>query len=192
MSCRDLKHAREIFFHLANMRLGLSGKCDSDQARAEQEKTCNGHSEETVRGEFFTHGTPPIARNIGYRLGAIARSAQRGRLSRCTVKEIPAGSENLNLTDALEQQRPGHPDEGAPPGLRPACPRDTAFRTAPDQGAGDASGLPFSMTKVSISLLPDTEQASWGVWGDVSYESPALRVCSGFPSILSTKSPWMT
>jgi hypothetical protein len=52
---------------------------------------------------------------------------------------------------------------------------------------GDASGLPFSMTKVSISLLPDIEQASWGVWGNVSYESPA-----GFPSILSTKSPCMT
>ncbi len=47
------------------------------------------------------------------------------------------------------------------------------------EGPGDASaGLPFSfsMTKVSISLLPDTEQASWGVWGDVSSESPALRV----------------
>jgi hypothetical protein len=42
--------------------LGLLGKCDSDQARAQQYKTCNGHSEETVRGEFFTHGTPPIAR----------------------------------------------------------------------------------------------------------------------------------
>jgi hypothetical protein len=32
--------------------------------------------------------------------------------------------------------------------------------TASDQGAGDASGFPFSMTKVSISLLPDIEQAS--------------------------------
>jgi hypothetical protein len=28
------------------------------------------------------------------------------------------------------------------------------------QDAGDASGLPFSTTKVSISLLPDIEQAS--------------------------------
>ncbi len=144
MGCRDLKHAREIFFHLANMRLGLSGKCDSDQARAEQEKTCNGHSEETVRGEFLTHGTPPIARECWLPSRPIARPARRGRPSRCTVKEIPAGSENLNLTDALEQQRLSHPDEGAPAGLRPACPRDTAFRTAPDQGAGDASGLPFS------------------------------------------------
>ena len=55
--------------------------------------------------------------------------------------------------------------------------REPAFRTAPDHGAGDASGLPFSMTKVSISLLRDTEQASWGIWGEVSYVSPALRVC---------------
>ena len=69
--------------------------------------------------------------------------------------------------------------------------RTTAFRTA-DQGAGDASGLPFSMTKVSTSLLPVTEQPSWIVSGDVSNESPALRVWSGFPSILSTKSPCMT
>jgi hypothetical protein len=30
-----------------------------------------------------------------------------------------------------------------------------------NQGAGDASGLPFSITQVSSSLLPDTEQASW-------------------------------
>ena len=42
------------------------------------------------------------------------------------------------------------------------------LRTAPDQGAGDAKGFPFSMTKVSISLLPDTEQASWGTRGCVS------------------------
>jgi hypothetical protein len=38
------------------------GKCDSDQARAKQDKTGNGHGEETVRSEFVTHGTPPIAR----------------------------------------------------------------------------------------------------------------------------------
>jgi hypothetical protein len=36
-----------------------SGKCDSDQARAEQDKTANGHSEETVGSEFFAHGAPP-------------------------------------------------------------------------------------------------------------------------------------
>src|SRR6202035_1570515 len=109
MGCRDLKHAREIFFHLANMRLGLSGKCDSDQARAEQEKTCNGHSEETVRGEFFTHGTPPIARECW--LPSRPRPAQRGRLSRRTVKEIRWVPKKRNLTDAWKQQRPSHPDE---------------------------------------------------------------------------------
>jgi hypothetical protein len=38
-------------------------KCDSEQARAEEEKTSNSYSEETVRSEFFTcHGTPPAAR----------------------------------------------------------------------------------------------------------------------------------
>src|SRR5258706_9495448 len=35
-----------------------SGKRDSDQARAKQDKTGHGHGEETVRREFFTHGTP--------------------------------------------------------------------------------------------------------------------------------------
>jgi hypothetical protein len=39
-----------------------SAKCDGEQARAKQHKTGNGHSEETVRSEFFTHGTSPIAR----------------------------------------------------------------------------------------------------------------------------------
>jgi hypothetical protein len=40
------------------------GKRDSEQASAEQHKTGNGHSQETVRNEFFAHGTPPIARKI--------------------------------------------------------------------------------------------------------------------------------
>jgi len=33
------------------------------QARAKQDKTGNGHSQETVRSEFFTHGAPSSARN---------------------------------------------------------------------------------------------------------------------------------
>jgi hypothetical protein len=40
------------------------GKCQSEQARAKQDKTRNGHTEKTVRGEFFTHGTPPICRRM--------------------------------------------------------------------------------------------------------------------------------
>jgi hypothetical protein len=36
------------------------GKRESDQTRAKQHKTGNGHGEETFRSEFFTHGTPPI------------------------------------------------------------------------------------------------------------------------------------
>jgi len=39
-----------------------SGKCDGQQARAKQDKTGNRHREETVRSEFFAHGTPPTAR----------------------------------------------------------------------------------------------------------------------------------
>jgi hypothetical protein len=37
-----------------------SGDCESDKARAKQDKAGNGYSEETVGSEFFTHGTPPI------------------------------------------------------------------------------------------------------------------------------------
>ena len=38
-------------------------KCDSEQTGAEEEKTSNGYTEETVRSEFFVcHGTPPIVR----------------------------------------------------------------------------------------------------------------------------------
>jgi hypothetical protein len=37
-----------------------SGKCDADQAGAKQRKTGNGHSEETLGSEFFTHGTPRL------------------------------------------------------------------------------------------------------------------------------------
>jgi hypothetical protein len=40
-------------------------QCDSEQAGAKQDKTGNDHSEETVRSEFFTHGTPPTARASG-------------------------------------------------------------------------------------------------------------------------------
>jgi hypothetical protein len=39
-----------------------SSECDSQQARAKQDKTGNGHREKTVRSEFFAHGTPPTAR----------------------------------------------------------------------------------------------------------------------------------
>jgi hypothetical protein len=33
---------------------------ESDQARAKQDKACNGHSEEASRSEFIPHGTPPV------------------------------------------------------------------------------------------------------------------------------------
>ena len=46
----------------ASGRMHRLGKRESDQARAKQHKTGNGHSEETVRSEFITHGIPPIVR----------------------------------------------------------------------------------------------------------------------------------
>src|SRR6266851_4531553 len=46
--------------NLAPSRTDASGKCDSEQARAKQNETGNGHGEETVRSEFIAHhGTPP-------------------------------------------------------------------------------------------------------------------------------------
>src|ERR1700739_4475752 len=84
--------------------LGLLGKCDRDQARAQQDNTCNGHSEETVRGEFFTHGTPPIARECWLPSRPIALPDRRGRPSRRPVKEIRRGSQNRNRNDVLKEQ----------------------------------------------------------------------------------------
>src|ERR1700721_3779545 len=40
--------------------LDKSVEGEGDQARAKQDKTCNGHSEEAFRSEFIPHGTPPI------------------------------------------------------------------------------------------------------------------------------------
>ena len=58
------------------------GKCDSEQARAEEAKTGNGYSEETVRSEFFTcHGTPPTARQCSLP-PAIGSSRLAARLER--------------------------------------------------------------------------------------------------------------
>jgi hypothetical protein len=61
-----LKHSSEAnrTSEFANPRPHRLGKCDIEQASAEQDKTGNGHSEETVRNEFFAHGTPPTARKI--------------------------------------------------------------------------------------------------------------------------------
>src|SRR6267378_6685693 len=59
-----------------------SCKCDSEQARAEEAKTGNGYSEETVRSEFFTcHGTPPTARQC-WLPPAIGSSRLAARLER--------------------------------------------------------------------------------------------------------------
>jgi len=90
-------------------RLGLLGKCDSDQARKQQDNTCNGDSEETVRGEFFTHGTPPIAREC-WLPSRPASCSKRTTVTPHSQRDS-AASKNRNLTDALKQQRPSHPDD---------------------------------------------------------------------------------
>lgn len=55
-----------------------SGERESDQSRAKQHNTRNGHSQETVRSELLTHGAPPSR----------VRPAQSERLACCTVKGI--------------------------------------------------------------------------------------------------------
>jgi hypothetical protein len=87
-------------------RLRLLGKCHSDQARAQQDKTCNGHSEETVRGEFFTHGTPPIARECWLRLDLSRVRREEDDCQAAQSKKFRPGSDDPNLPDAFEQQRP--------------------------------------------------------------------------------------
>jgi hypothetical protein len=62
------------------------GKRESDQTRAKQHKTGNGHGEETFRSEFFTHGTPPI----------VCAPARTGRLSCRTVKGFPSPAPNFH------------------------------------------------------------------------------------------------
>jgi len=56
------------------------GKCDSEQAGAEEEKTGNGYTEETVRSEFFAcHGTPPIVGNAGCHLQSALQLSSEAR-----------------------------------------------------------------------------------------------------------------
>ena len=64
---------------VATVRDRGSGNYESDQARAKQDKTGNGHSEETVRSEFIAHGTPPT----------VCAPARTERLPLCTVKGFP-------------------------------------------------------------------------------------------------------
>jgi hypothetical protein len=67
------------------------GKCDSEQARAEEEKTGNSYSEETVRSEFFTcHGTPPTARQcwLPPAIGSFRLAARLERLRLMTQLDV--------------------------------------------------------------------------------------------------------
>ena len=55
-------------------------ECESDQAGAKQDNTCNGHSEKAFGSEFIPHGTPPIA----------CPSRRREQPCLCTVKKFPS------------------------------------------------------------------------------------------------------
>ena len=57
-----LSHAEVLIWTGRGAQHGLV-KCESDQARTEQEKTGQGHREETARREFFAHGAPPLVRS---------------------------------------------------------------------------------------------------------------------------------
>jgi hypothetical protein len=69
---------RNLDLQLAIATLRLSGERESDQSRAKQHNTRNGHSQETVRSEFLTHRAPPNR----------VRPARSERLVCCTVKGI--------------------------------------------------------------------------------------------------------
>jgi len=71
------------------------GECESDQARAKQNKTCNGHGEKAFGSEFIPHGTT-------YRVSL----ARMERLSRRTVKEFPSIEPISWRTDVLMQHSP--------------------------------------------------------------------------------------
>jgi hypothetical protein len=91
-------HGKAVTFCAATSRSLLSkpelGNCESDQARAKHDDAGNGHSEEAVRGEFFTHGTPPVA-----------APALRERPRPCTVKDLSPANLILIRVDALMQHR---------------------------------------------------------------------------------------
>jgi hypothetical protein len=61
MSVRTATRNFDLELAIAPLRLPTHrlGKRESDQSRAKQHKTRNGHSEETVRSKLLTHGAPP-------------------------------------------------------------------------------------------------------------------------------------
>jgi hypothetical protein len=83
------------------------GNCESDQARAKHDDAGNGHSEEAVRSEFFTHGTPPVA-----------APALRERPRPCTVKDFSPTNFISIRVDALMQHRFEGRYDGAATGNR--------------------------------------------------------------------------
>jgi hypothetical protein len=72
------------------------GKCDSEQARAKQDKTGNGHSQETVRSEFFTHGAPPSARESDCQQGRLHTFAIGGHRRFTPALEADVGSPSVD------------------------------------------------------------------------------------------------
>jgi hypothetical protein len=106
-------------------------KCDSEQARAKQGKTGHGHSEETVRSEFFTHGTPHLH---------LGKSDWVMRVKPMWVRNSPPP-----LNSVLEAA----PSNSAPsrhwPGPRPGGPKRPWARSRPgvqSQGTRRGEGRP--------------------------------------------------
>jgi hypothetical protein len=91
---------RNLDLQLAIATLRLSGERESDQSRAKQHNTRNGHSQETVRSEFLTHRAPPNR----------VRPARSERLTCCTVKGIVSWRVISIEVDVSVQ----HPNEHAP------------------------------------------------------------------------------
>jgi hypothetical protein len=83
-----------------------SGECDSDQTRAKQDKTGNGHCEETVGSEFVTHGTLPFARECWLPSRLSRTPARTERLTSCTVKRIPFETKISSPVEDFMQHRP--------------------------------------------------------------------------------------
>jgi hypothetical protein len=100
------------------------GKCDSEQARAEDKKTGNGYSEDTVRSEFFMcHGTPPTARQC-WLPPAVGSSRLAARLERLRLmtqlyvgkRPIPKGIGRVIRRFVADSDliRPGVPTRSRP------------------------------------------------------------------------------
>jgi hypothetical protein len=97
-----------------------SGKGDRDQAGAKQDKAGNGHSEETVRCEFFTHGPPPQVRAPARRGRHVPPPSQKesspdsrfrpGLVISCNTR---SSGFHRGIAASTAPVRRGHPERGS-------------------------------------------------------------------------------